>query len=198
MLLGLTGGIATGKSTFARMLSDKHSFITFDADACVHELLAYDPYIAEAIRHAFGAKAFTADGSIDRTALRGIIFKDPTHRQTLESILHPRVRACWEDIRTTCLRDGKDMLADIPLLFETNAQAAFDATILVAASQQTQEARMAGRGHDNATTQAMLASQWPLHQKIHAATVVVWNDGTQVALEHQADLLLESLFRPKA
>lgn len=193
MLLGLTGGIATGKSTFGRMLAAKHPFVTFDADACVHEMLTQDSRIAEAIRDAFGPAAFHPDGTIDRPALRGIVFRDAGRRRALEGILHPPVRKRWEALRAACLRDGRDMLADIPLLFETGVDASFETTILVAASRQVQESRLAERGLDNATARAMLESQWPISKKILFATHVIWNDGSKEALEDQAGLLIESM-----
>lgn len=193
MLLGLTGGIATGKSTFGRMLADKHPFVTFDADACVHEMLTQDPRIAEAIRSEFGSAALRPDGAIDRAALRSIVFRDTDRRKALENILHPPVRKRWENLRAACLRDGRDMLADIPLLFETGADASFEITILVAASRQVQESRLAERGLDEATARAMLDSQWPISKKILSATSVIWNDGSKKALEDQADLLIESM-----
>ncbi len=193
MLLGLTGGIATGKSTFGRILADKYPFVTFDADAYVHELLAKNPDVIEAIRTNFGNSAFTPTGHIDRAALRTIVFQNSLQRQALEKILHPRVRERLHTIRTNCIQNGHALLVDIPLLFETGAETAFDATVLVAASQSTQESRIAARGHNKTTTHAMLASQWPMSKKIKAASYVVWNDGTKAALTYQAALLLAAI-----
>ncbi len=194
MLLGLTGGIATGKSTFCHLLAERRPFVVFDADMCVHELLAADPNVAEAVRREFGSEVLDPTGFVDRAALRAIVFQNPRQRKILENILHPIVRRRWEDLRSACLHDERDFLADIPLLFETGAAEAFDATILVAASRQTQESRLSTRGIGSATAQAMLASQWPVGEKLCPATIVVWNDGTEEALERQATLLIESLF----
>ncbi len=193
MLLGLTGGIATGKSTFGRILADKYPFVTFDADAYVHELLAQNPDVIEAIQTTFGNSVFTPTGHIDRAALRRIVFQNSSQREALELILHPRVRERWHTIRANCIQSGRALLADIPLLFETGAEAAFDATVLVAASQSTQESRIAARGHNKTTTQAMLASQWPMPKKIKAASYVVWNDGNKEGLACQADVLLKAI-----
>ncbi len=194
MLLGLTGGIATGKSTFCRLLAERHPFVVFDADTCVHNFLAEDPIVAQAVRGEFGPTVFAPDGSIERAALRAIVFQNPRQRKVLEQVLHPLVRRRWEDLHRACRRDGRDLLADIPLLFEVGAAASFDSTILVAASRHTQEDRLAARGIGSATAQAMLASQWPVSDKFAPATVVVWNDGTEAALQCQAALLIESLF----
>lgn len=195
MLLGLTGGVATGKSTFCRMLSAKHPFVTFDADACVHSLLSQKSEITETVRREFGSAVILPDGAVDRPALRNIVFQNADRRTALESILHPPVRQRWESLRTDSLRNGHDLLADIPLLFETGSNALFEHTILVATSRQTQEQRLAERGLDENTARAMINSQWPISRKIPLATNIVWNDGSKGALEHQANLLLEFLVK---
>lgn len=198
MLLALTGGIATGKSTFRQLLAERHSFVVFDADACVHELLSRDRPAINAVVQRFGADVLDVDGCVRRAVLRSVVFHDPAARRDLEQILHPLVRARWEEQRGHCIASGKDFLADIPLLFETSAETHFDASILVAASPETQRARLAARELDPATVEAMLASQLPLGEKIRRASTVVWNDGTPAALGRQADLLLErlSLLKP--
>lgn len=196
MLLALTGGIATGKSTFRQLLAGRHPFAVFDADACVHELLSADRPAIEAVVQRFGPGVRGPGQGVSRPALRSIVFRDPAARRDLEEILHPLVRARWQEQRTRCLAEGRDFLADIPLLFETSAEAHFDASILVAASAETQRVRLAARHLDAATVEAMLASQLPLGEKIKRASTVVWNDGTPAALGRQADLLLECLSLP--
>lgn len=194
MILGLTGGIATGKSTFREVLASLRPFHCFDADRCVHDLLARDMEVISAVAAEFGAQ-FAAPGSgVDRAKLRPVIFGSTAARQRLEGILHPRVRTAWRALTADCRARGQDLICDIPLLFETNAEGFFDATIVVAASLQTQLARMGTRGLDADTMQAMLASQWPIVEKVGLASHVVWNDGDMAALQLQADLLLELLF----
>ncbi len=194
MLLGVTGGIATGKSTFCRMLAEHREFVFFDADHCVHELLDGDPAVADAVRREFGPAAFSREGAIDRAALRAIVFRDPALRTKLESILHPAVRARWMHLGSECRTNGLDFIADIPLLFETSGEKHFDATIAVGSSPVLQQTRMNARGIDPATTDAMLASQWPVAKKIALASFAVWNDGSADALETQAVGLIASLF----
>lgn len=194
MLIGLTGGIASGKSTFRNLLGKKHNFVTFDADRCVHELLAADKDVIAAICARFGDAVIAPNGSIDRPALRRIVFADTQQRKSLEQIIHPVVRSRWREQRQSCLEQKKDFLADIPLLFETHAQCYFDTTILVAASHSNQMQRLAVRGLSAETAQAMLASQSPISEKVKHASVVIWNDGAISELEHQARLLIESLF----
>ncbi len=196
MLLVLTGGIATGKSTFRRMLAERRRFTQFDADACVHELLSNNRTVIESIRAVFGPRAIGPGSDVDRAVLRDIVFSDASARRELEAIVHPRVRQAWLALRSECLDKGADFLADIPLLFETGAAGFFDASIVVASSPGVQRERMASRGLDSGTAQAMLASQLPLEEKVARATVSVWNDGSLGALNREADLLLARLFPP--
>ena len=194
MLLALTGGVATGKSTFRRLLEERHTFEVFDADACVHDLLASDRAIIACVAREFGESALDSSGAVDRAVLRQIVFADREARQKLEAILHPAVRARWQEMLSSRQAASKDFLADIPLLYETSAEGYFDAVAVVAASPKIQRERLAARGLDSGTVDAMLASQLPIGDKVGCATTVVWNDGTLGALARQADLLLERLF----
>jgi dephospho-CoA kinase len=190
MLLGITGGIATGKSTVARFLHERANLTAFDADVCVHELIATDHEVISAIRLEFSLP----EAPIDRAVLRQIVFLDAEARRRLESILHPVVRAKWQGLADGCRANGRSLLADIPLLFETGAAPAFDATIVVAASPQVQQQRLVSRGLEQEMIDAMLASQWPIRQKIGLANHVIWNDGSLAELERQCVLLLDALF----
>ena len=193
MLIALTGGIATGKTTFRRLLADLHDFEVFDADECVHELLASDEAVIAEVATSFGEKVLSPAGAVDRARLRPLVFEDPHARRRLESILHPKVRERWLQRAAASKQTGRDFLADIPLLFETSGQDHFEATVLVGASASTQRQRLAARGLEDTTLEAMLASQWPIMEKLGYASSVVWNDGTLGALARQADLLLECL-----
>jgi dephospho-CoA kinase len=194
MLLGLTGGIATGKTTFRHCLVEAHTFDVFDADACVHELLDGDRAVITSIADAFGSAALTPAGQPDKTFLRNRIYHDPPARRTLEGILHPRVRQRWQRQGAKARDQGRDFLADIPLLFETGAQEAFDAVVMVAASPTTQQARLHGRGQDADLIERMLATQWSIGEKVRLADHVIWNDGAPEALRRQAADLLATLF----
>ena len=198
MLLGLTGGIATGKSTVAHLLGARSNFTAFDADACVHQLLATDTKVISAVRRVLNVADPNPSAPIDRAVLRRIVFTDPTARRRLEAILHPVVRQAWQALRAICVTEGRPFLADIPLLFETDAAAHFDATILVAASPATQRSRLAARGLAPDLIAGMLASQWPIGPKLPLADHVIWNDGSPAELERQCSLLLEQLFPPAA
>jgi dephospho-CoA kinase len=169
-------------------------FTVFDADACVHELLASDAEVITAVRQAF---LLPTASPLDRTTLRQIVFTAPEERRRLEQIVHPVVHSRWQQLRSACATDGRNFLADIPLLFETGAEAAFDATILVAASPETQRRRLADRGLPPGLIEGMLASQWTIGQKVPLADHVIWNDGSLAELEQQSSLLLAQLF-PRA
>ena len=193
LLVALTGGIATGKTTFRRLLSQKRKFEIFDADQYVHQLLASDRQIISAVAAAFGSGVISRTGQVDRTALRHLVFSDAQSRGQLEAILHPEVRNRWQGLLAACRNSGQDFLADIPLLFETSGQSFFEVSVVVAASSSTQRQRLAARGVDPVTAEVMLASQWPMVEKLGRASSVVWNDGSLGALARQADLLLECL-----
>ena len=190
MLIGLTGGIATGKSTFCGFLRELADLVFFDADACVHELLSSDPAVITAVRKEF---SLTPGTPVDRSVLRDIVFRDPAKRNRLEGILHPVVRQRWKSVAKECQQNGRNFLADIPLLFETAAAEAFDATVLIASSPDTQRARLASRGVDEVMIQAMRASQWPIGQKVLLADQVIWNDGSLDGLRRQAAPLLRNI-----
>ncbi len=194
MLLGLTGGIATGKSTLTRLLANAHPFTVFDADACVHEMLRTDREVLAKIYHEFSLPRTVEALPLDRAELRRLVFSDSSARHRLEAIIHPGVRQRWMALRAECLDLGRDFLADIPLLLETGATPEFDALVVVAASPSTQRTRLAGKGFEAAMVEAMLASQWPIGQKVSEADHVIWNDGSLAGLERQSSLFLDYLF----
>jgi len=194
MTIGLTGGIACGKSTFARILLADRELEIFSADEYVHELLASDSAVVKEVADCFGQDVVRPDGAISRPALRRIVFGDRKARHRLEAILHPRVRDRWQAQREHCISSGRHLLADIPLLFETGAEPMFDRVVVVAASAGTQMTRLASRSLTPAEAEAMLASQAPIVQKIRQASIVVWNDGDQTSLLRQASLAAELLF----
>lgn len=193
--IGLTGGIASGKSTFRDMIAALHAFEVFDADACVHGLLSHDEAVLGDIAARFGSSVRRGDGEIDRAALRELVFVDLRARRDLEEILHPRVRQEWQSLKRTCAEDNRDFLADIPLLFETDAGSSFDHTIVVACSPVIQRERLAARGLPSATAEAMVSSQMGTPDKIFRTDHVIWNDGTLEALQRQAPLVLDQIFR---
>ena len=197
-VLGITGGIATGKTLFTERLAAHFSSLTvFDADRRARELTASDPATLEAIRDRFGSEVFDATGVLQRSALRAIVFADPAKRKALEAILHPAIRRSWLELAESIREEpGKRWLAvDIPLLFETSAETHLDKVVVVACSAATQRRRLIeNRRLTAGLADSMIASQLPLTVKIDRADYVVWNDGLPEALDLQAELLSVHLF----
>jgi dephospho-CoA kinase len=188
-VFGITGGIATGKSSFVRALLKHAPAELFDADRCVHQLLAEDPAVHSALRNAFGPTVFGEDGTLNRAALRERVFEDEAARLRLEAILHPPVREQWIAQADTCRRSGTRLYADIPLLYETGGEAHVDRVIVVACSPATQRERLRlQRGLANGLIERMISAQLDLATKIARADHVVWNDSTPAALDDQARL----------
>ncbi len=197
-VLGVTGGIATGKTAFTGCLTQLTPGLRlFDSDRCARELTDSDPAIRAAIRDRFGPGVFDAAGTLKRPLLRAMVFADPVKRKALEAILHPAIRLAWTSLAGTIREQpGKAWLVvDIPLLFETSAESQFDKITVVACAPATQRRRLIeGRGVEPGLAESMIASQMPLAEKIGRADFVVWNDGLAQALEAQAQLLAGRLF----
>ena len=192
--IGITGGIATGKSSFSESLRRKLPALHFDADRCAHDLLAHDAGVQSALRAAFGDESFDAQGKPDRVRLREIVFGDPLKRQKLEQILHPAIRASWIAQARQAAQGHRWFCADIPLLYETDAQPHFAAVIVIACSPATQRARLLERRHLPAdTADKIMAAQLALTTKIAFADYVVWNDSAMSSLDRQARLLAGAL-----
>jgi dephospho-CoA kinase len=187
--LGITGGIASGKSTFCRLLVEYIQAEFFDADACVSELLEGDESVREQILKKVHPAAYRAGGSPDRALLRELIYRDTNKKQTLEAILHPIVRKRWLEGAQKAASAGKIFVADIPLLFETGGESYFDRIITVGCATETQLARLSGRtGMTREISKKIIASQLPIGVKVSRSHHVIWNDGALEALTAQTKL----------
>ena len=195
-VIGLTGGIATGKSTFSRCLREQLPMGHFDSDACVHDLLATDDTVRDAIVAAFGPESCNEAARPDRVKLRTLVFGSEARRKTLEAILHPIVRTRWTALAETARASGEWLLIDIPLLYETGAEAHFDRIIVVACHPDTQLCRLTrDRGLAPDTARGIMAAQLDLGEKIKKADHVIWNDSTVPNLDGQSRLLAAWLRR---
>ena len=192
-VIGVTGGIGSGKSTFSKMLADHLGARLFDADASARELLESDPAVREKITAELFAEAYTPDGKPDRAAIRRLVFHDPAAKARLESILHPRIRERWTQLAAECRQNATPLVVEIPLLFETGAERFFDRIATVACSHETQLARTAARGLPRDEAESIIRSQLPLERKTSLAHFVVWNDGSLTNLENQASELAKIL-----
>lgn len=200
-VLGLSGGIGSGKSTVTRILAELGA-TTIDADAIVHELQAPgQPMLAE-IAAAFGDDVIRADGSLDREAVGAIVFRDDAARQRLGRIVHPPVIA--EMGRRTKLaveRGDPLVVVDIPLLFEgrvagsgSGSTGEFDATVCVWVGRDVQiERTMARDGCSRDEAERRVASQLPIDQKREMADHVIDNSGSVDETREQVRALVAQL-----
>ncbi|HEY2102109.1 MAG TPA: dephospho-CoA kinase [Chthoniobacterales bacterium] len=191
-VIGITGGISTGKSTFAKSLRELlPSARFFDADEMARDLTTKDSVVLNEIRDRFGSEVFQANGELNRSALRTIVFSAPKRRRDLEEILHPRIRQRWSGEAEKYRRSTERFFADIPLLYETGGEAICDRVVVVACSEEIQIQRLMRRMQIKADEAAtIIAAQMPLEDKIKRADHVVWNNGQRSVLEDQARLLV--------
>jgi len=190
-IIGITGGIATGKTTFARILSKLLGTECFSADEYSGILLASDVEVVKEIKERVCPDAYHVDGTPDRARLRAVIFTDPAARRELEAILHPRIGIAWQ-AELARHRENKlpFFVSEVPLLFEAGLEGDFHSVVCVACSEEARLARLTARPRislDDA--KKMIASQIPLNDKIERSGSVVWNDGTLDALAAQAEVL---------
>ena len=195
-LIGVTGGIGSGKSTFSKMLAGHLGARLFDADSATRELLESDPAVRQEITTELFAEAYIPDGKPDRAAIRRLVFQDPAAKARLESILHPRIRERWTQLAAECRQTSTPLVVEIPLLFETGAEHFFDRIVTVACSLETQLTRTAARGLSREEAESIIRSQLPLERKTSLAHYVVWNDGSHANLENQAAELAKTLLNP--
>ena len=194
-VIGLTGGIATGKSTVGSLLEERGALL-FSADEVARSVtLPGSPIITE-IERAFGPRYIAADGSLDRGALGALVFSDADARRKLEAITHPAILAELRR-RIAEARAGQPdrlIVVEVPLLFEAGVQSWFDAVVTVVASPEVQRARLISRSHlAPEEADARIASQMPLSEKAARSQFVLQNDGEMTALESAVDRLVPRL-----
>ena len=189
--IGITGGISTGKTTFVNCLRELLPAAKFfDADAMARELTHHDQAVLSKIREKFGNDVFDANGELNRTALRTMVFQAPEKRRELEQILHPPIRQHWSREAEQHRQSNEYFFADIPLLYETGGEKLCDRVVVVACSEEVQMQRLMVRtGHDRNSATAIIAAQISLAEKMKRADHVVWNNGPQGLLTEQARFL---------
>ena len=199
-IVGITGGIACGKTTVSALLTEKGA-IPINADEIGHQLLKADSPVIDELTEAFGQGILDTSGDVSREKLGAIVFKDKAARERLNSILHPliiqRSRAQARQLVTedpTCV-----VLLDAPLLIEAGAYDTVDLIVVVTASPETQLRRTLersiaqGRPLTETEGQARIDSQMPVSEKVKYADVVIENEGTLEELRKQVDALWERL-----
>ncbi|MFV0338882.1 MAG: dephospho-CoA kinase [Chthoniobacterales bacterium] len=193
--IGLTGGIASGKSTVSKEILENFDIDHCDADVIVHELLKSDLLTRKEVLSHFGDDILDASQNINRAALGKIVFASDEKRRILEGILHPKVRMEWMRLLGAAKERSRSILVEIPLLFETRAETQLDTIVLVACSAETQLQRMIDRrGLSTERAKAILAAQMKTSEKIAKANHVIWNDGSLSCMSLQVQHLFSNLF----
>ncbi len=196
MLVGLTGGIATGKSTVARMFAERGAAV-LDADEMVRELQKPGTSVYEAIVEAFGTLILRDDGTIDRKSLGEIVFRDEKGRRQLETIVHPALVAAVQQRVAQLRTQGVSIcVVELPLLIEAESERRFDSVVVVTAPQEVQVGRlMADRGLTREEALARIRSQMPLSEKVTRAHFVIENGGDLWETEQRVQEIYEVLFQ---
>ncbi|HVC40446.1 MAG TPA: dephospho-CoA kinase [Candidatus Saccharimonadales bacterium] len=175
-LIGLTGGIATGKTTVDRMLAARGASV-IDADELAREVVRPGEPALAAVAMRFGREVIRSDGSLDRDRLGKLVFADPEARRDLEQITHPRIAELTSERVAAALAGPAPLVVvDIPLLFENSREALFEGVLLVYAPTEVQVLRLRERnGLEEAAALQRLAAQLPIEEKRNRATWIIDN-----------------------
>jgi len=193
LLVGLTGGIGSGKSTVARLL-EKRGAVVFDADLLAREAVEPGTPGHAAVIERFGADVLAPGGELDREALASIVFADPAARRDLEQIVHPEVRRLFAEGSEAYRDTDQVVVFSAPLLVETGMHTAFEVLVVVSATVATQiERLMRQRGMSEPSIRARIDAQAPLEDKAAAADFLVDNEGSLDELESQVEQLWNDL-----
>ncbi|OGP30359.1 MAG: dephospho-CoA kinase [Deltaproteobacteria bacterium GWA2_57_13] len=192
--VGLTGGIATGKSTVASMLRELGAKV-IDADQLAREIVQPGQEAWKEIVEAFGKEILRQDQSINREKLRRIVFQDEKARKRLEAITHPRIRALAQQKMQKLAADGAAIVIyEAPLLFENRIHLWLHPVILVACDRITQEQRLQQRdGLNEDEIQQHLNAQMSLDQKRRLADIIIENSGSLEALKKRVREVWEQI-----
>jgi dephospho-CoA kinase len=197
-LVGLTGGIASGKSTVSEQMALRGAEV-IDADLIAREVVLPDTSAYQKIVDHFGKGILDEEGFIDRPALGKVVFGDPAKRTLLNELTHPPIfQAIAERLELLQSFDGVVVL-DVPLLVETGAARSYQAVVVVAASPEVQLRRLTLlRGMAEEDAQARIDAQASLPERLAAATHVLWNEGSMDDLLARTDALMDELLEAAA
>lgn len=194
-VVGLTGGIGSGKSLAAQFFSQLGA-IVIDADQLARSAIERGSEGFDEVLLRFGDTVLK-NGDIDRVALGQIIFENPEAKKDLEEIIHPRIRAEFEEA-VASLNPGQIMVYEIPLLVETKAADRFDFVITVESDAELRKQRLRARGMFHSDIEKRMASQATEEQRRAIADCVLINDGTEDDLLRQVENVWESTILPRA
>ncbi|MDI6853638.1 MAG: dephospho-CoA kinase [Deltaproteobacteria bacterium] len=192
--VALTGGAGSGKSTVARMFKELGAAVV-DADAAARDAVRPGAPAWEELRRAFGPEFFQEDGELDRGKMARLAFSDPEARQKLNAILHPRIIGMIRDkVKELSEKGEKLVIVEVPLLFETGLQNAYDRIIVVYADTAQQMQRLKARDErDLREIDGILAAQWPLGEKRRLAHYVIDNRGSLEDTKKQVENIWRDL-----
>ena len=185
--IGLTGGIASGKSTVADMFAEL-GVPVIDTDVIAREVVRPGQPALQEIREAFGDGVMAVDGTLDRTAMRALVFEDEDARRRLEAILHPRIGKATVDQADAA--GGDYQIIVVPLLVESSLRGFVDRVLVVDCDEETQVARLLARDAESeAQARRILAAQSSRSERLAIADDVVTNDGDLEGTRHQVRAL---------
>jgi dephospho-CoA kinase len=186
--IGLTGGIACGKSTLAEGLRAR-GWHVIDTDRIAHDVLQPGHEVWKNVVDAFGPSILQPDKSIDRKVLGRLVFADPSLRAKLNEITHPAIRSVWQREREERARTHPthSLAVMIPLLFECELEQMFSAVWSVGASRSVQLSRLKARGLSETEASQRVASQMPVAEKMARSAIAFWGEGTPGSLLRQLD-----------
>ncbi|VEF47351.1 dephospho-CoA kinase [Bacillus freudenreichii] len=191
-IVGLTGGIASGKSTVSKLL-EKRGFTIVDADIAARKVVEPGESAYSEIVEAFGKGILLKDGTLDRGKLGSIVFQDEEERKKLNGIVHPAVRKKMKEWQEDAIKKGKQtVVLDIPLLYESKLTHLVEKVIVVYVNEETQLKRLMERNdftEDEAKSR--ISSQMPLREKLELADAVLDNNGTIEGTEKQLNQLIK-------
>lgn len=192
MIIGLTGSIASGKSTVSKMLEDM-GYPIIDADMVARQVVEPGSHTLKKIEVLFGPDVIQPDGTMNREKVGALIFSDPTKRQQLNDIIHPAIREEMLRQRNEYLEMGyQTIIMDIPLLFESRLQHFVDKILVVSVTAEIQLARLMERnGLSEKDAKDRISSQLPMSVKETGADAVIYNNGTVEETARQLDSVLD-------
>lgn len=195
LLVGLTGGIGSGKSTVARMLQERGA-VVIDADDLARQAVEPGSYGYAEVLRRFGAPVVSLSGDLDRERLASIVFKDSDARRDLEAIIHPEVARLFLGATEPYRDTDRIVVYVVPLLVESGLQGMFDLIVVISAEEARRIERLASdRDMADDEIRARIAAQLRDDERERAATHVLWNDGSLEELEAQVDNLWAELSR---
>jgi len=188
--VGLTGGIATGKSSTLDGWQQAGA-VGIDADILAHQALTPRTPTWDQVVRTFGSKILNKDETVNRPKLGKIVFANEKKRESLNRIIHPMVEKMWTEHIKKLEREGvaRIVVVAIPLLYEVAVETQFDCVVVVGCSESIQLARLTRKGLGKTEAHARIRAQWPLQTKMDRADFVIWNDGLLEVLHQQAETI---------